>query len=106
MVKAFLGEAMALTGDLDNALRLIDEAIAQAERPGWEERFAYAENLPSKAGCSRSRATPKVPSGTFSPRSNGRGASRRKCGSYAHLPTSRGCGRAKAKARTRISCLP
>ncbi len=36
---------MALTGDLDNALQLIDEAIAQVERPGWEERFSYAETL-------------------------------------------------------------
>ena len=43
--RALLAEAMALTGDLDNALQLIDEAIAQVERPGWEERFSYAETL-------------------------------------------------------------
>jgi tetratricopeptide (TPR) repeat protein len=43
--KARLAEAMALTGDLDDALQLIDEAIAQIERPGWEERFFYAEIL-------------------------------------------------------------
>ncbi len=42
---AFLAEAMALTGDLDNALQLIDEQIAQIERPGWEERLHYAEIL-------------------------------------------------------------
>jgi class 3 adenylate cyclase/tetratricopeptide (TPR) repeat protein len=42
---AFLAEGIARTGDLDNALQLIDEAIAQIERPGWEERFAYAEVL-------------------------------------------------------------
>ena len=42
---AFLAEAMALTGDLDNALQLIDEQIAQIERPGWEERLYYAEIL-------------------------------------------------------------
>ena len=42
-VKAFLAEAMALTSDLDNALDLIDEIIAQIERPGWEERLYYAE---------------------------------------------------------------
>ena len=36
---------MALTGDLDNALRLLDEAISQIERPGWEERYFYAEIL-------------------------------------------------------------
>ena len=44
-MKAFLAEAMALTGDLDNALQLIDEQIAQIERPGWEERHSYAEIL-------------------------------------------------------------
>jgi predicted ATPase len=43
--KAFLAEALALTGDLDDALKLIDEAIVQIERPGWEERLHYAETL-------------------------------------------------------------
>ena len=41
----FLAEGMALTGDLDNALHLIGELIAHAERPGWEERLHYAEIL-------------------------------------------------------------
>jgi predicted ATPase len=36
---------MALTGDLDNALRLLEEQIIQIERPGWEERMSYAELL-------------------------------------------------------------
>jgi tetratricopeptide (TPR) repeat protein len=44
-LKSFLAEAMALTGDLDSALQLIDEIIAQIERPGWEERLHYAEVL-------------------------------------------------------------
>jgi predicted ATPase len=43
--KAFLAEGTALTGDLDNALQLIDEQIAQTERPGWEEHFYHAEIL-------------------------------------------------------------
>jgi tetratricopeptide (TPR) repeat protein len=43
--KAFLAEGMALTGDLANALHLIDEQIIQIERPGWEERLHYAELL-------------------------------------------------------------
>jgi predicted ATPase len=43
--QAFLAEAMAVTGHLDGALDLIDEQIAQIERPGWEERIAYAEIL-------------------------------------------------------------
>jgi predicted ATPase len=45
ILKAFLAEGMALTGDLANALHLIDEIIAQVECPGWEERFFYAEIL-------------------------------------------------------------
>jgi ATP/maltotriose-dependent transcriptional regulator MalT len=43
--KSFLAEGMALTGDLDNALHLIDEQVEQVERPGWEERHYYAEIL-------------------------------------------------------------
>src|SRR6202020_3657447 len=42
---AFLAEAMALAGDLGNALQLIDEQIVQGERRQWEERFFYAEVL-------------------------------------------------------------
>ena len=44
-LRALLAEAMALTGDLDNALQLIDEQVVQIERPGWEERLYYAEIL-------------------------------------------------------------
>jgi predicted ATPase len=43
--KSFLAEGMAKLGDLDGALHLIDESIAQIERPGWEERRHYAEVL-------------------------------------------------------------
>jgi len=43
--KSFLAEGMALTGDLDNALHLINEQITQIERPGSEERRTYAETL-------------------------------------------------------------
>jgi predicted ATPase len=42
---ALSAQAMALTGDLDDAVQLIDEIIAQIERPGWEERVHYAEIL-------------------------------------------------------------
>jgi predicted ATPase len=44
-LKAFLAEALAQTGGIDNALHLLDEATAQVERPGWEERYFYAEIL-------------------------------------------------------------
>ena len=40
---------MAQAGDLAGALVLIDEAIAQIERPGWEERYYYAEALRIRA---------------------------------------------------------
>jgi predicted ATPase len=43
--KAVLAEGMALTGEVDNALQLIDEQIEQVERPGWKERVHYAEIL-------------------------------------------------------------
>jgi tetratricopeptide (TPR) repeat protein len=44
-MKAFLAEGMALTGDLDSALLLLDQTIDQIERPGWGERLVYAEIL-------------------------------------------------------------
>jgi tetratricopeptide (TPR) repeat protein len=47
---AVLAQAMALTGELDDALQLIDEQIEQVERPGWEERGHYAEILRLKGG--------------------------------------------------------
>jgi predicted ATPase len=43
--KSVLAEGMAQRGDLARALALIDEVIAQVERPGWEERHYYAETL-------------------------------------------------------------
>jgi class 3 adenylate cyclase len=43
--KSVLVEGMAQLGDLNGALHLIDEVIAQVERPGWEERCHYAEIL-------------------------------------------------------------
>jgi tetratricopeptide (TPR) repeat protein len=43
--KSGLAVAMAQLGDLAGAIVLIDEAIAQIERPGWEERHYYAEAL-------------------------------------------------------------
>ncbi len=43
--KPVLAEGMAQLGNLDGAVDLIEEAIAQVERPGWEERWYYAETL-------------------------------------------------------------
>jgi predicted ATPase len=44
-MKSVLAEGMAQAGDLSGALVLIDEIIVQIERPGWEERWHYAETL-------------------------------------------------------------
>jgi len=44
-LKAALAEALALQGDLDAALHLIDECVEQIERPGWQERVDLAEVL-------------------------------------------------------------
>jgi adenylate cyclase len=53
-LNAFLGEAMALTGDLDNALRLLEEPIIQIERPGWEERrYCWRIQAPGQAANCR-----------------------------------------------------
>ena len=43
--KALIAGFTSLAGDLDDGLHLIDEQIAQVERPGWEERIHYAEIL-------------------------------------------------------------
>jgi hypothetical protein len=43
--KSALAEGMAQRGDFAGALDLVDDAIAQIERPGWEERHYYAEAL-------------------------------------------------------------
>jgi hypothetical protein len=43
--KSVQAEGMAQLGDLKGALELIDEAVAQIERPGWGERYYYAETL-------------------------------------------------------------
>jgi predicted ATPase len=44
-VTSVLAEGTALLGNLPGALDLINQAIAQIERPGWGERWYYAEIL-------------------------------------------------------------
>jgi predicted ATPase len=43
--KGVLAEGMAQLGDLDAALTLVSESIAQIERFGWEDGSHHAENL-------------------------------------------------------------
>ena len=44
-LRAVLAEGMALNGDIDGGLRLIEESLNQIARPGWEERWPLAEVL-------------------------------------------------------------
>jgi class 3 adenylate cyclase/predicted ATPase len=47
--RAVLAEGLALSGDIEGGLRLIEESLAQIARPGWEERSHLAEVLRLKA---------------------------------------------------------
>jgi predicted ATPase len=40
-----LADGRAQLGDVEEALALVDEAVAQVEQPGWEERWYHAETL-------------------------------------------------------------
>ena len=44
-LRALLAEGIALSGDLDGGLNLIEESLTQIARPGWEERAYLAEVL-------------------------------------------------------------
>jgi class 3 adenylate cyclase len=44
-LRAALAEALSLQGNLDAALAVIDQALEQIERPGWQERSHLAEVL-------------------------------------------------------------
>jgi len=44
-LRSVVAQCMAQLGEVDDALALIDEQIAQVERPGWGERVHYAEIL-------------------------------------------------------------
>ena len=44
-IKSALAEALALQGELGAGLALIEEALVQIERPGWQERSHLAEVL-------------------------------------------------------------
>ncbi|MEO5861596.1 MAG: hypothetical protein ABIW48_03300, partial [Burkholderiales bacterium] len=43
--QAVLAEGLALSGDIDDALSLIEASLSQIVRPGWEERWPLAEVL-------------------------------------------------------------
>jgi predicted ATPase len=68
------------------------EEMSKSNAPAGRNAFTTPRSCASRAGCFHSRATLKVPSGTFSPRSTGRAASGRKCGSCARRPASHASG--------------
>jgi class 3 adenylate cyclase/tetratricopeptide (TPR) repeat protein len=43
--RAVVAEGLALNGDHDGGLQLIEQSLAQIARPGWEERWSLAEVL-------------------------------------------------------------
>ena len=97
---------MALTGDLDNALQLIDEAIAQVERPGWEERIHYAEILRLKGWMLSLKGDVEGAERNFLASLDW---ARRQQAKMWELRTSTSLARlwrARASARTRMSCSP
>jgi len=55
-LKSVLAEGLAQLGDLDGALSLLEDVIAQVERPGWEERRYYAETLRIKGAILAQKA--------------------------------------------------
>ena len=103
-MKTFLAEGIALTGDLDNALHLIDEIIAQVERPRWEERLFYAETLRLKGWILSLKGDPDGAERNFLASLDWARRQQAKMWGCARQPAWLDCGRAKANARTRMSC--
>ena len=81
---------MAQAGDLDGALGLLDEAIAQVERPGWEERHYYAETLRIKGWLLSLKGDPAGAEQTYIASLDWARRSRRNPGSCAPRPAMRG----------------
>ena len=63
--KSVLAEGIAQLGDPDGALALANEAIAQVEQPGWEERWYYAETLRIKGGLLALKGDPEGAEGAY-----------------------------------------
>jgi hypothetical protein len=60
-----LAEGRAQLGDLAGALELIDQVIAQIERPGWEERHYYSEALRIKGWLLSLKGDPAGAEGAY-----------------------------------------
>jgi predicted ATPase len=57
--KSVLAEGMAQLGHLDGALDLIDEVVAEIERPDRQERYCYAETLRIKGSLLSLKGDPE-----------------------------------------------
>jgi hypothetical protein len=88
--KSVLAEGMAQLGNVAGALVLVDEAIEQVERPGWEERHYYAKALRIKGSLLLLKGDPEAAEPALSPRSTARERSRRNPGSCAPRRAMRG----------------
>ena len=88
-IKSALAAAMAQLGDVDGALDLIEESIAQVERPDWEERWYFAEIVRIKGTLLSAKGDSDGAEGAFSPLSIAPGASRRNRGSCTRPPATR-----------------
>ena len=97
--KSVLAEGMAQAGDLAGALVLIDEAIAQIERPGWEERHYYAEALRIRAqlltlkGDAEGAERAYIASLDWARKQQAKSWELRTATSYARLMREQGCER-------------
>ena len=81
--RSILAEGVAQLGDLDGALDLIEESIAQIERPGSEERCYYAEILSIKGWLLSLKGDPEGAERAYPLPSIGRGINRRNPGNCA-----------------------
>ena len=82
-LKSVLAEGMAELGNITRALDLVDEAIVQIGRPGWEGAIIMPKYSASGAGCCRCAAIRQRRSAPTSPRSTGRASNRQSPGSCA-----------------------
>jgi hypothetical protein len=81
--QSVLAKGKGQLGNLDDALLLIEEVIEQAERPGWEERFYYAESLRIKGWLLLLKGDLEGASAPTSPPSTGRDANKPNPGNCA-----------------------
>jgi hypothetical protein len=81
--RATLAEGLALSGDLDGGLSLIEESLPQIARPGWEERSHLAEVLRLKGLVVQQQGKLAARKKTTSPHSTSHVNSRRSPGNCA-----------------------